>query len=178
MTISAGVFILLFYPVYYTPCRFFCSCRSKSLEGFNPPRFGRVLFSCRNLTSDNLAMNFHSSDTETKIFRLFIAISVVVVVVFGYLFFEHQHQARINHELVVKISSDNRDRFYKCVNSPPPCDGSPYFEGVADQAAQRSGVEADKAKFFLSICVGVPSCLFLLFFGGRWVLTGQFKKSA
>lgn len=113
---------------------------------------------------------------ETRLFRLVLVLSCFSLLGFGSLCIERELQARTNHDLILQIIGDNRDRANKCLSSPPPCDATPYFEAVVDQAIGRRSAASHEAKNYFFLATGIPAGLLLLFFAGQWIFRGKLTK--
>lgn len=108
---------------------------------------------------------------EAKIYRLIIALSVIAAIGFGIagaLAMDTSRRAHKNVKEYLKLEKG-------CWGKPAAqCNRQVYFE-LAESEARRGGEARAEGHAFLGAAAGIPASLFLLFFVGRWILTGKMR---
>lgn len=123
---------------------------------------------------------------EAKLFRLTIALSLLALIGFGLPGLNASRSASWWHERVVRMDQDFQTFKNKCTASAdsnfrytdPKCTQKEFDAGetLLNQYWQYRREADDQEDLFLTLALGTPAGLFLLFFGGRWILTGRMRK--
>jgi len=116
---------------------------------------------------------------EPKIFRLTIALSILAFVGFGIPAVDAINSRIEYHELVLRALEDQREHRDDCRSNPRSnCDSEMYrvHESIVNRFVKYRNEAHEREEFFVTAAIGIPAGLFLLFFGGRWVLTGSLRK--
>ncbi len=123
---------------------------------------------------------------EARLFRLTIALSLLAFIGFGVPAVGAILDASGWHDLVVR-TLDKQTKFKeKCYASrdsefrytDPSCTKKEFeaAESLVHTYVEYRGKAQDKSRVFAPAALGIPGGLFLLFFGGRWILTGKLRK--
>lgn len=123
---------------------------------------------------------------EAKLFRLTIALSLLALIGFGLPGLNASRSASSWHELVVRLDQDLQTFKNKCAASvdsnfrytDPKCTQKEFDAGesLLNHYWQYRREADETADLFVPLALGTPAGLFLLFFGGRWILTGRMRK--
>lgn len=123
---------------------------------------------------------------EAKLFRLTIALSLLALIGFGIPGISASRSSSSWHELIVRLNQDLLTFKNKCAASvdsnfrytDPKCTQQEFDAGesLLNQYWQYRREADDQEDLFLTLALGTPAGLFLLFFGGRWILTGRMRK--
>ncbi len=122
---------------------------------------------------------------EAKLFRLTIALSLLAFIGFGIPAISAIIESSKWHDLVLEASENQRKFRDKCAASvshdyrytDPSCTEESFknSESSVNRFVKGRNAASNDAAFFTPAALGIPACLFLLFFGGRWIITGKLK---
>ena len=123
---------------------------------------------------------------EARLFRLTIALSFLAFVGFGIPAVSSVRQSSDWHALVVDALNNQQKFREKCLASvtidfrytDPSCtkEGFEAAESLVNSFVKDRNKAQEEAGFFVPAALGIPAGLFLLFFSGRWILTGKLRK--
>lgn len=113
---------------------------------------------------------------EAKLLRLTIFLSLLAFFGFGIPMFSADSTANFYHSQVLDLMNLRDKNIIECqAGTRPDCDIKAWDPLIREQVENRSRADMH-VKELRNAALGIPFCLFLLFFGGRWVLTGKLKK--
>lgn len=122
---------------------------------------------------------------EARLFRLAVLVAALIAVgclgYGGYCFY----QAKLGDELVVSEYREMRTRQNQCWDRNVPAYQKPLVCGAAKDTQESLDLDSkirfdyrDAAQDFLKAGAGLPFVPLLLFYAGRWVLTGKLRIRA
>lgn len=109
-------------------------------------------------------------NVEARLYRLVIALSLLAAIGFGIPAVAAALDQANYHKLVLSVYDQQHE---ECVNKNL-CNGSrwKYYENRPPYWARADNEAAARFSFYLGGAIVIPAGLFLLFFGGRWIMTG------
>jgi hypothetical protein len=122
---------------------------------------------------------------EARLYRLTIALSLLAAIGFGFdaaLAYDNEKKATQHAEMWIDIWTKVQQKCVtqweqKCTNEEREAKEKALLE-EARKARIVVRDESSRLDRSALAAVGIPAGLFLLFFGGRWILTGSTRKSS
>jgi hypothetical protein len=122
---------------------------------------------------------------EARLYRLTIALSLLAAIGFGIdagIAYDSQRRATEAAEMWVGLWKKTKENcvtqwMQKCTNEEREASEKAKLD---EQTKWRWVVKEESSRMNRSTlaALGIPAGLFLLFFGGRWILTGSTRKSS
>ncbi len=114
---------------------------------------------------------------DARLFRLTIFVSLLSLLIFGYFAVSKYMSASTLTSIVNDRLQSRDEQMVKCRSDKSFCDILPIDEDkfLLDTVKLRNITSSESHTFF-GAAFGVPISLFVLFFGGRFVITGRLKN--
>jgi hypothetical protein len=114
---------------------------------------------------------------DARLFRLMIFLSLLSLLIFGYFAVSKYMSASTLTSIVNDRFQSRDEQMVKCRSDRSFCDILPIEEDkfLIDTIKLRNNTSSESYNF-LGAALGVPISLFVLFFGGRYVITGRLKN--
>ncbi len=114
---------------------------------------------------------------EAKLFRLTIFLSLLAFFGFGIPVFSAVSTGDFYHSQVLAFTNLKETNINQCrAGTRTDCDIKAWDPLIQEQIQNLVRTEK-QGRELLTAALAIPFGLFLLFFGGRWVLTGKLKKA-
>ncbi|MFM7001155.1 MAG: hypothetical protein ACKOXU_08855 [Limnohabitans sp.] len=117
-----------------------------------------------------------STNLEARLYRLTIALSLVFAIGFGLLCISSVMENNSRIELISQLYKIRSGFQQNCFNNKEDCEKTHSLDAeIREYVIEKAQTEQLGATYLWS-AIGIPFFLFLLFFGGRWVLIGELPR--
>lgn len=117
-----------------------------------------------------------STNLEARLYRLTIVLSLVFSFGFGLLFVGTEMENNSRIELITRLYKIQDGFRHNCFNNKEECDKTLSLDAEIREHVVKKEQTLQLGATYLRSAIGIPPLLFLLFFGGRWVLTGELPR--
>lgn len=133
---------------------------------------------------DNIGLIYLEIDVEARLYRLAISLSILAAIGFG-LAAIASHNRMNGYQQIMLLDGDmlktmqkycqeemkDQELKFDCYTKADKV----HIDSLTRDARSRNEA-ATRRDDFVAAAIGVPAGLFLLFFAGRWIITGKMRK--